>query len=357
MNEPRSAQKPWVVVVGGFLGAGKTSLILAAARLLAQRGLRSAVILNDQGNELVDTRHAEMRGIASGEVTGGCFCCKFSELIAAMEKLRSHAPDVIFAEPVGSCTDLVATVLSPLLQEFDSYRIAPFTVLVDPARATVLLGSDADANAAFLFRKQLQEGDLVCLTKADIYPDAGAIPDTETRYLSAKTGQGIPEWLDEILSRSFSPAGKTLDIDYEQYARAEAALAWLNLSFILEPNFPTTPASVIGPFMDHLDNALTAAGIPIAHLKVMISSPAGWLKAAICAKGEEPVVEGDLDASPADTHELVLNLRATGDPAQVQEIVEKQLLHFAGRTHNMRLDCFSPASPRPERRISNAQQA
>ena len=73
MNAFQPAQKPWVVVVGGFLGAGKTNLILAADRVLAQKGLRSAVILKDQGDELVDTRYAEKHGLPSREITGGCF--------------------------------------------------------------------------------------------------------------------------------------------------------------------------------------------------------------------------------------------------------------------------------------------
>jgi G3E family GTPase len=67
--------KPAIVVVGGFLGAGKTTLILAAARVLQARGVRTAVILNDQGGELVDTRLAEAQGVAADQVTGGCFCC------------------------------------------------------------------------------------------------------------------------------------------------------------------------------------------------------------------------------------------------------------------------------------------
>jgi G3E family GTPase len=46
-----SDARPWIVVVGGFLGAGKTTLLLAAARELEQRGLRSAVVMNDQGVE------------------------------------------------------------------------------------------------------------------------------------------------------------------------------------------------------------------------------------------------------------------------------------------------------------------
>jgi len=47
--------KPVIAVIGGFLGAGKTSLILAAAGVLERKGLHVAVVLNDQGDDLVDT--------------------------------------------------------------------------------------------------------------------------------------------------------------------------------------------------------------------------------------------------------------------------------------------------------------
>jgi Ni2+-binding GTPase involved in maturation of urease and hydrogenase len=337
--------------VGGFLGSGKTSLILSAARALERRGLRCAVILNDQGYELVDTRYAEMQDALAREVTGGCFCCRLSELMSMIEELRARAVDVIFAEPVGSCTDISATVFGPLREEFDRYRVAPFTVLVDPVRATEMRGEDADSPLAFLFQKQLQEADLVCMTKADIYPDAESLPGTEARFLSAKTGQGVPEWLDEILSGALEAGKTTLEIDYAQYARAEAALAWLNLSFTLEPVVPLSPALAIGPFFDGLQNALTEAGISIAHLKIFDRSPAGWLKVAVCANGQEPAVEGNLDASPAARHELLVNLRAKGDFAHVQRVVEKQLQQLEGRKLDMHLNCFSPSPPKPERRV------
>jgi Ni2+-binding GTPase involved in maturation of urease and hydrogenase len=351
MSETANRQRPWIVIVGGFLGSGKTSLILSAARLLEKRGLRCAVILNDQGAELVDTRHAETQGALAREVTGGCFCCRFSELASKIEELRACAVDVIFAEPVGSCTDISATVFGPLREEFDRYRVAPFTVLVDPTRADSLLSEDADSPLAFLFQKQLQEADLVCITKTDLYPDAESLPGVEARFLSAKTGQGVAEWLDEILSGALEAGKITLEIDYEQYARAEAALAWLNLSFTLETAEPLSPALAIGPFFDALHDALTAVEIPIAHLKAFDRCPTGWLKAAVCANGEEPAVEGNLDASPADRHELLVNLRAKGDPAQVRHVVEKQLQKLEGRKLDMYLNCFSPAPPKPERRV------
>lgn len=345
-----NTKRPWVVLVGGFLGAGKTTLILTAARLLLQRGLRSAVILNDQGDELVDTRHAEMSGVTAGEVTGGCFCCGFSRLITAMEDLHSYEPDVIFAEPVGSCTDIVATVLAPLREEFDFYRLAPFTVLVDPARSAALQ-NNKDRNATFLFEKQLQEADLVCVTKTDVYPEGCGISGTNVRYISGKTGQGVSEWLGEILSGNLRAGMHLIEVDYEQYARAEAALAWLNSSFVFRPLAGVAPSAVVGPLLDGLVHALTAAGIAIAHLKIMDCSSSGWVNASICANGEEPVVDGDLDASPSEVHEVLFNLRATGIPARVQAIVEKELACLGGRLSRFSLDCFAPAPPQPERRI------
>ncbi|MFZ0301537.1 MAG: GTP-binding protein [Terracidiphilus sp.] len=351
MSEATNQRRPWIVIVGGFLGSGKTSLILSAARLLEKRGLRCAVILNDQGVELVDTRHAEIEGVLARDVTGGCFCCRLSDLMSMIEELRSRAVDVIFAEPVGSCTDISATVFGPLREEFDRYRVAPFTVLVDPSHATELLNEDADSPLAFLFQKQLQEADLVCITKADLYPNASSLPGVEARFLSAKTGQGVSEWLDEILSGVLDPGQTTLDIDYAQYARAEAALAWLNLSFTLEAAAPISPSLACGPFFDGLHDALTDGGISIAHLKIFDRSPTGWLKVAVCANGQGPAVEGNLDASPAARHELLVNLRAKGDPAQVQRVVEEQLRQLKGRKLQMHLNCFSPSPPKPERRV------
>jgi hypothetical protein len=348
-------QRPWIVLVGGFLGSGKTSLILAAVSLLEQRGLRCAMILNDQSDELVDTRHAERQGVLSREVTGGCFCCLYSGLMSVIEELRTWSPDVIFAEPVGSCTDISATVFGPLREQFDRYRVAPFTVLADPARAAALRSEDADSDLAFLFQKQLQEADLVCMSKADLYPDAAGISGLEARFLSAKTGQGVQEWLDEILLGSVEAGRTTLEIDYARYARAEAALAWLNLSFVLEPASPLSPALAVGPFLDRMDEALTAAGIHIVHLKFFDSSATGWLKAAMCANREEPRVEGNLDASPADRHEVLVNLRAKGSPTLVRKIVEEQLRQVEGRTFGVRLECFSPAPPKPDRRVPRAR--
>ncbi|MDR5726714.1 MAG: GTP-binding protein [Terriglobia bacterium] len=355
MSMDSASNKPWVAIIGGFLGSGKTTLILAAAQELERRGIRSAIVLNDQGNELVDTGYAARNGMRSGEVTGGCFCCKLSDLIRVMGELRAHSPEVIFAEPVGSCTDISATILHPLLEYRDEFRLAPFTVLVDPERAKTLIADDADPDLSFLFRKQLQEADLLCFTKSDLYPDCPEISAQHVRQLSALTGQGVAAWLDEIFSGSLMVGREILDIDYEQYARAEAALVWLNLQVTIEPTVPSSPAIILGPLLDHLDREFTAKQITIVHLKAIVDSATGFLKAAMCANSQEPAVDGALDASPASKHELLLNLRAIGWAPQVREIVERELDRIDGKRIGLRMDCFHPAAPKPERRITRVR--
>ena len=80
---------PLVACVGGFLGAGKTTALAAAARDLATRGLRASVITNDQGSQLVDTEILRAEGFPTEEVIGGCFCCRFDELVAHADRITA----------------------------------------------------------------------------------------------------------------------------------------------------------------------------------------------------------------------------------------------------------------------------
>jgi hypothetical protein len=336
---------PHLILVGGFLGAGKTTLLLAAGARLRQAGRSVGVILNDQGDELVDTRTAEAEGFAAREITGGCFCCRFSEFLRAAESFTTtEAPEFIFAEPVGSCTDLSATILQPIKRFYgDRYKLAPLTVLVDPARAEELSGPDADPLVSYLFRKQIAEADLVRFSKADLQQKVPA--------LSARTGAGIGEWLDEVLSGEIAAGARLLDIDYARYAAAEAALGWLNWQGELRANRPLTPAAIVGPLVSRLDGLLTEQDISIAHLKVFARCGSGHLKASVCRNGEPPSISGALDAPPASRHALTINLRATGRPETLRAIVNRALGELPARIRVEHAEAFSPSPPTPEHRF------
>ena len=340
-----------LALVGGYLGAGKTRLLLAAGAVLRERGLRVAIITNDQGDALVDTRMAAASGFPAGEVAGGCFCCRFSDFVAAADRLA--AADVIFAEPVGSCTDLSATILQPLKRWYHRrFHLAPFTVVVDPARARELLAEDADPEAAFLFRNQLLEADLVVFSKADLYDEVPELAGIPARRLSAATGEGVVPWLDEVLGGTRAAGTRLLELDYDRYAAAEASLGWLDWEGEIRTHRPLTPAALVGPIVDAIDHALTAAGVRIAHLKLFDQAATGYIKAGLCRNGGEPGVEGALDAAPARAHALVLNLRAAGAPEVLLGIVDRAVAEIPGKVAAMHRQAFRPAAPRPEHRFT-----
>ena len=349
----RHEQLPLLAFVGGFLAAGKTTLILKAAETLGDRGQRVAVIMNDQDAGLVDTRFSLARNLPTREVAGGCFCCRFSDLLDAAGELADFHPHVIFAEPVGSCVDLSATILQPLRAFHQGgYRLAPLSVLVDPAALTRLGRGEMHPDMEFLFRNQIAEADLVCLTKQDLYPSPIALSFPVDFHLSARTGVSVDDWLNEVLASSRIVGAHLLEVDYSRYAAAEASLGWLNLHANLHLAAPTSPALVAGPLLDDLEKQLTAVSIQIAHLKVFDRTASGWIKASISSNGDDPEPEGDLLAEAALDHELALNVRAAADPAVLRAIVIKALETFEGQLSISHLGAFRPAPPVPEHRFA-----
>jgi CobW/HypB/UreG family nucleotide-binding protein len=342
--------------VGGFLGSGKTTLILKAAEILTKRGKRVAYISNDQDAGLVDTRHALAQGIPTREIAGGCFCCRFSDLMDASDALKAYGPEVIFAEPVGSCTDISATILQPLkAYHRESYRLSPLTVLIDPITAEKIDRGELSPDIEFLFRNQLREADLVCLSKQDIVAECLALPFPVDFRLSAKTGFGIEEWLTEVLEGRRVVGAHLLEIDYSRYAEAEAALGWVNLHAEIRSLQPVSPTALCGPLVDRLKELLDVERLPIAHLKVFDQGPSGWVKASIAAGREEPAAEGDLVADPVSDHELAINLRAIADPDRLRVLVEQAVAELPGTVRILHVRAFRPSEPRPEFRFQTLQ--
>src|SRR5712671_1135224 len=168
------------IMIGGFLGAGKTTSVARLAQKLIADGLKVGLITNDQGSELVDTAMLRARGFATEEIPGGCFCCRFNSLVDAAAKLTETTLPVVFiAEPVGSCTDLVATVTYPLRRMYgDDFKIAPLSVLVDPIRAQRIFGlaegGKFSEKVLYIYRKQIEEADLIVINKRELL-DAAAL--------------------------------------------------------------------------------------------------------------------------------------------------------------------------------------
>src|SRR6266705_2563604 len=139
------------VMIGGFLGAGKTTTIARLARDYMKRGQRVGLVTNDQAQDLVDTTSLRAQGFPVEEVAGACFCCRFDDLVDKVGRLQEgERPEVIMAEPVGSCTDLVATVVQPLRDLYrDRFEVAPYPVLFKPSHGLRILKGDTGPKSGF----------------------------------------------------------------------------------------------------------------------------------------------------------------------------------------------------------------
>ncbi len=127
---------------------------------------------NDQATDLVDTQLLRSQGFEVGEVAGSCFCCNFDALTDAAQNLEQwERPDVILAEPVGSCTDLVATVVQPLKSLFQAkFDVAPYGVILKPSHGRKILSRNErgfSPQAQYIFTKQLEEADFIILNRID----------------------------------------------------------------------------------------------------------------------------------------------------------------------------------------------
>ena len=358
--------KPRYMMIGGFLGAGKTTAILQLARRMRDRNIRVGLITNDQSSGLVDTTMLKSHGFATEEITGGCFCCKFNSLVDASNKLTdSTQPDVFVAEPVGSCTDLQATVTFPLRKMYgDNYDIAPLSVVLDPIRTAAILGLEKgktfSPKVLYIFEKQLEEADVLVINKCDLINEAQQtalqlelekrFPNAKVQRVSARRGDGMDDWLSLIQSED-NTTTEAMDVDYDIYADGEALLGWLNLSATVSGSefdgndFLRCLGSAIRGRLDELE-------ISIAHLKMTLTPDTG----NDLAVGNLVRNQCDLElshelAEALEDGALLVNLRAEAAPDVLQPLVEEELQKLAAQRGISvtigHLESFRPGRPQP----------
>ncbi|MGD1060353.1 MAG: GTP-binding protein [Methanomassiliicoccales archaeon] len=191
-----------IVQLAGFLGSGKTTLMVRLGGALGKAGKRVAVIVNEVGEVGVDGQVIEAFGLRTVELTEGCICCSLSGSLQNTVRIlaKEYRPDVILIEPTGLAlpSKVNAILRTSMVESERNVTVA----IVDAYRAKKVLNE----TKAF-FSRQISVVDLIALNKIDLV-DESSLSETESMIrelnpdppivrISAKTGAGF----DDLFSR------------------------------------------------------------------------------------------------------------------------------------------------------------
>ena len=283
--------------------------------------------------------------------------------------MATRKPDFLLAEPVGSCTDLVATVLRPLEQVYPGrFSLAPFTVLVDPLRARDALSRDGKATLSekvtYIYRLQQLEAEAIAINKIDmLLPDELAevtrllrsqFPGKKILPFSARSGAGFDELAAWLLGPTNRALPATPDIDYDVYAEGEAELAWFDGRFDVCAPEPIDMEDALLSLGRSLRERLSTAGLQIAHVKLLLRAGQQVCALSLPRNDAPPELSRRADGR-ASSSELIVNARVAAEPETLRGLVESGLQAWAeslsATVSERSVACFSPARPIPTLRI------
>ncbi len=359
-----------IYFVSGFLGSGKTTSIINAGRILMAEGLKTGVVTNDQGKYLVDNYFVNASGIPSIEVANGCFCCNYDDFDSHLLDLaENEKPDIIFAESVGSCADIVATVMKPLNEFRANYSIqSSLTAFTDGRLLKARLSGGKlpfSDDVIYIFDKQIEESDILVINKSDLLSDAdGAelLAEAKRRYpekrvllQSAFSDDNLSAWMTEADGFSSSALNKpSMDMDYARYASGELKMAWFDKIFSVKSS-----SEDIGEAIDYIFSSvgevLNAEQQGVGHLKLFIK-PAAYPAMKISLTGMDGSAKHQIKTKIGAEARVVLNARVETEPDKLSSIVNNIISSAADRykleVNTIEENSFRPGEPAPVHRFA-----
>lgn len=351
-------------LLSGFLGSGKTTAIQNAAGYLLQKGVKVGVITNDQGSRLVDGNFFKSLKLPGEQVVDGCFCCNYNALDQKIESLiRTHNVDTIFAESVGSCTDVVATTFNPLLQFRPQLQVTVST-FADVRLLYDLLKNNRclfDDDVKYIYYKQLEEAGIIVVSKVDLVSEKQLeelkkimqvnYKNKIIHYQNSFDSNSIEEWL-KFSDYQLGTALQSLKIDYDKYGSGEAKLAWLDQEIEVESADDNAIQNTVC-LINSIFKRIKQKKCNIGHLKFLINEN---IKVSFTTATPASYTY-KLDSPKAATATLLINARVQTTPEALSAIVTDAINEEERKTSctiSIRsLSSFQPGYPRPTYRIPN----
>lgn len=356
-------------VVGGFLGSGKTTAIHQAVNYLNLLGKKAAVITNDQGTQLVDTQYTRFHNILVEEVSGGCFCCNLPALDKNIQfLLQTHQPDAIFAESVGSCTDLIATVVNPLLNAYSGQLDITLSVFADIQVLLAWFQGNKNIfhdSINYIYEKQLEEAEVIVINKTDLLNDnqlrqakqliEQGYGHKTILYQNSLDSESVSNWIKIISERHQNAALRpSLQLDYDKYGAGESELAWLDE----EIGILTIDKNAVGTgilFINMIYAKITGLGYPIGHLKFLLDDGQRQQKISYTST-MQPGIKEKYKRLKTNRVVILINARIQTEPALLRKIVSDAIdeleLSTGCKVIESKLSSFKPGYPKPSQRIT-----
>jgi hypothetical protein len=251
------------------------------------------------------------------------------------------------------------------------YRVAPLSVLVDPTRAARILGLEPGGSfspkVVYIYEKQLEEADIIVINKSDLLTDerrdrlADALrarfPHADVIAASARTGANLDAWFARLSSSM--PSRHAMEIDYDLYADGEALLGWLNATVRLSAPTLFDGNVLLRQIAAGVHERLGADGIEIAHFKMTLAPDTGDDLAVLNLVRNDGAPESPFRlADTLNDGELILNLRAEGEPERLKAVADQVLADVTGRQGITaiveHIEHFKPGRPVPTHRMAIA---
>lgn len=197
-----------ITQIAGFLGCGKTTLLLKLSKLLAAEGAtKVALVVNEIGEIPVDGKILEDSGMQVKDIGGGCICCEVAPTFAKTiyRLYKGFSPDHVLVEPTGVAVPHQVKLAARMGGRDAKIDLGPAIVLFDATRPAELLDMDMLGQ---LVTTQVKDADIIAISKVDAVDD-GAAEDSKTRvralnsnadivFLSSFTDVGVAELVDLI---------------------------------------------------------------------------------------------------------------------------------------------------------------
>jgi G3E family GTPase len=198
-----------IVLIAGYLGSGKTTLIIALSKKLAGDGTKVAILVNDVGAVPVDGAVMQEYGLTVKDIGGGCICCQVAgNLMKTLETLATSVrPDIVIIEPTGIAVPDAIRQTVLLSARKNPVEMGHTIVLFDTSRAAKFLTYDTLKRLVSL---QIRDATIIGLSKSDLVTREEVEAAThavreinqgaEVVRISTVTGEGLSSLAGRILS-------------------------------------------------------------------------------------------------------------------------------------------------------------